>query len=126
MASGSRNAGLVAAVSLLALIIMAAPDISFAHKGTKPHHIRDNSPWFLWVLADHRNRLGWCDVIAGCPDPVLLNKLFPTRQPGASAHRDIINRCRTGALIVWRVPLGKLLSVAAIFFLTSSISVVTR
>jgi hypothetical protein len=39
----SRKAGFVAAVSDLALIIMAAPDISFAHDGIKPHRINDNS-----------------------------------------------------------------------------------
>jgi hypothetical protein len=33
----------VAAVSDLALIIMAAPDMSFAHEGIKPQRISDNS-----------------------------------------------------------------------------------
>jgi hypothetical protein len=43
LAKGSRKAGFVAAVSNLALIIMAEPDESFAHHGIKPHRINDNS-----------------------------------------------------------------------------------
>jgi hypothetical protein len=43
LASGSRNAGLVAAVSDLELIIMAAPDMSLAHDGMSPQRISDNS-----------------------------------------------------------------------------------
>jgi hypothetical protein len=41
--NGSRNAGFVAAVSDLALIIRAAPDMSFDHEGIKPQRIRDNT-----------------------------------------------------------------------------------
>jgi hypothetical protein len=43
LASGSRNAGFVAAVSDLALIIWAAIDESFAHEGMSPQRINDNS-----------------------------------------------------------------------------------
>jgi hypothetical protein len=39
----SRKAGFVAAVSNLALIIMAAPDMSFAHEGVKPQRTSDSS-----------------------------------------------------------------------------------
>jgi hypothetical protein len=41
--NASRNAGFVAAVSDLALIILAAPDESFAHDGMRPQRINDNS-----------------------------------------------------------------------------------
>jgi hypothetical protein len=41
--NGSRNAGFVAAVSDLALTIVAAPDMSFAHEGIKPQRTNDNS-----------------------------------------------------------------------------------
>jgi hypothetical protein len=41
--NGSRNAGFVAAVSDLALIIMAALDMSFDHEGIKPQRTSDNS-----------------------------------------------------------------------------------
>jgi TolA-binding protein len=41
LASGSRNAGFVAADSALAFIIIAAPDISLAHAGISPQRIKD-------------------------------------------------------------------------------------
>jgi hypothetical protein len=41
--TSARKAGFVAAVSDLALIIMAEPDMSFAHDGIKPQRINDNS-----------------------------------------------------------------------------------
>jgi hypothetical protein len=39
----SRNAGIVLAVSDLALIILAAPDESLDHEGMSPHLINDDS-----------------------------------------------------------------------------------
>jgi hypothetical protein len=39
----SRNAGLVAAVSTLALIILAAPEESFDHEGINPQRISESS-----------------------------------------------------------------------------------
>jgi hypothetical protein len=39
----SRNAGNVAAVSDLALIILGAPDMSFAHDGVNPHRIKGST-----------------------------------------------------------------------------------
>ena len=41
--NASRNAGFVAAVSDLALIILAAADGSFAHEGINPHRTSDSS-----------------------------------------------------------------------------------
>jgi hypothetical protein len=43
LVNGSRNAGFVAAVSDLALIIWTATDWSFAHEGIKPQRTSDNS-----------------------------------------------------------------------------------
>jgi hypothetical protein len=40
---GSRNAGLLGAVSDLALIIPAEPDMSFAQFGINPQRISENS-----------------------------------------------------------------------------------
>ena len=40
--SGSRNAGLLATVCDLALIILAAPDASVPHDGIKPQRTIDN------------------------------------------------------------------------------------
>ena len=40
---GSRKAGFVAAVSDLALIMLAEPDMSFAHDGISPHRIKDST-----------------------------------------------------------------------------------
>ena len=41
--NASRNASFVPAVSALALIILVAPEASFAHDGISPQHITDNS-----------------------------------------------------------------------------------
>jgi hypothetical protein len=41
--NASRNAGFDAAVSDLALIILAAPDESFVHEGIKPRRSIENS-----------------------------------------------------------------------------------
>jgi hypothetical protein len=54
LVNGSRNASFVAAVSDLALIIMAAPDMSFAQGGIKPQRTSDNS---------HRGSFGFCRMI---------------------------------------------------------------
>jgi len=43
LANASRNAGSVAAVSDLALIIWAEPDVSFAHEGMRPQRTSDSS-----------------------------------------------------------------------------------
>jgi len=51
LVNGSRNAGFVAAVSDLALIIWAEIEGSLAHDGIKPQRIRDNS---------RRGRVGFC------------------------------------------------------------------
>ena len=59
----SRNAGRVAAVSDLALIILAALDPSLAHHGIKPHGASDSS---------RRGSLGcWRMIGTGCVGAML-------------------------------------------------------
>jgi hypothetical protein len=67
--SASRTAGNVAPVSALALIILAAPDESFARDGINPHRIIDNRRvgWLLGMMADHRDGLGRCNVVTRSP-----------------------------------------------------------
>ena len=89
--SGSRNAGFVAAVSDLALIMLAAPEVSFAQCGMRPHRISESSRTrFLRILADHRDRLRGRDVVARRPFivpratvEIFLDKLLPPRQVGS-------------------------------------------
>ena len=84
----------MAAVSDLALIMLAATDESFAHDGMSPQRISESSPdGFLRMLADDRDRLGRGDVVTRAPVffpgdavEVFLDKLLSPRQSVASAH----------------------------------------
>jgi hypothetical protein len=60
--NASRNAGFVAAVSNLALIIRAAEDASFDHEGISPQRIRDNSrtgSFGFWRMTG----IGWVEAM---------------------------------------------------------------
>ena len=99
--NASRNAGLVLAVSDLALIMRAAPEGSFAYDGMSPHRINDSSctgSFGCWRMTG----IGWvrCDVVPRAPVwfvgrtiEVLFNDLLPSRKSIAPAHGEIM-ACR--------------------------------
>jgi hypothetical protein len=97
--SASRIAGLVAAVSERALIILAAPDESFDHEGINPHRIRESSwPGSLRMLTDDGHGLSESDVVAGSPVrffgngsvEIFFDELPSPRKSVAPAHEEIM------------------------------------
>src|ERR1035438_2904512 len=94
----SRNAGLVAAVSDLALIILAEPDDILSPPGNKtPPDQRQFAARFLRMLANDGNRLSGSYVVARAPVfiprdvvEVLFDDLLTPRESAAPAHGKII------------------------------------